>query len=521
MPFHVFSQEDAWVYLTDKENVAQALANPISILTQEAIDRKMAHGVSIDSRDVPVNENYISQLKQQSGITVLAKSKWFNAVHVRGTETDIINLAALPYVDHIIFANKSLNARVEIPKNKFEFETARTSFDYGQAANQITMIQGDVLHQSNHTGNGMVIAVIDAGFPNVNTMGAFQRLRDNNGILGAYDFFDRNPDVYANTSSSHGTLVLSTMAGYVEGSYVGTAPDASYYLFRTENAPDENPVEESLWVEAAERADSLGVDIINSSLGYKTYDNVNYNHTDADLDGLTTYISKGANIAFEKGILVVNSAGNAGTNGLNAPADAAGVFTIGAVDANGDYAGFSSQGSIFQPTQKPDVVTQGQASAVIWSNNNIGTANGTSFSAPIMAGALACLWEALPDLTNAEIMQLVRESASQYLTPDYTLGYGIPNLATALNQGLSLPEAENLQHNIQIYPNPVWHELHLKMPSTETNVQVIVYNILGKTVMEAKVFQSTTINMSSLANGVYLLKINTQKETITKKIIKK
>ena len=311
------------------------------------------------------------------------------------------------------------------------------------------------------------------------------------------------------------------MAGYVEGSYVGTAPDASYYLFRTENAPDENPVEESLWVEAAERADSLGVDIINSSLGYKTYDNANYNHTDADLDGLTTYISKGANIAFEKGILVVNSAGNAGTNGLNAPADAAGVFTIGAVDANGDYAGFSSQGSIFQPTQKPDVVTQGQASAVIWSNNNIGTANGTSFSAPIMAGALACLWEALPDLTNAEIMQLVRESASQYLTPDYTLGYGIPNLATALNQGLSLPEVENLQHNIQIYPNPVWHELHLKMPSTETNVQVIVYNILGKTVMEAKVFQSTTINMSSLANGVYLLKINTQKETITKKIIKK
>ena len=517
----VFSQEDAWVYLTDKENVAQALANPISILTQDALDRKLAHGVPIDARDVPVNETYISQLKQQPGITVLAKSKWFNAVHVRGAETDINNLSALSYVDHIIFANKSLNARVEIPKNKFEFEAARTSFDYGQAANQITMIQGDDLHQSNYTGNGIVIAVIDAGFPNVNTMGGFLRLRDNNGILGGYDFFDRNPDVYANTSSSHGTLVLSTMAGYVEGSFVGTAPDASYYLFRTENAPNENPVEESLWVEAAERADSLGVDIINSSLGYKTYDNANYNHTDADLDGLTTYISKGANIAFEKGLLVVNSAGNAGANGLNAPADATGVFTIGAVDANGDYASFSSQGSIFQPTQKPDVVTQGQVSAVIWSNNNIGTANGTSFSAPIMAGALACLWEALPDLTNAEIMQLVRESASQYQTPDYFLGYGIPNLATALNQGLSIPEAEDLQQNIQIYPNPVLHDLYLKIPSTETNVQVTVYNILGKITMETKVFQSTTINMSTLANGVYLLKMNTQKETIIKKIIKK
>src|SRR5690606_37272581 len=148
----------------------------------------------------------------------------------------------------------------------------------------------------------------------------FRSLRDNNGILGGYDFYDRNPDVYANTPSSHGTVVLSTMAGYIENEYVGTAPDASYYLFRTENAPVENPIEESLWVEAAERADSLGVDIINSSLGYKTYDNPNYTHSESDLDGLTTYISKGANIAFENGILVVNSAGNAGADGLNAPA---------------------------------------------------------------------------------------------------------------------------------------------------------------------------------------------------------
>src|SRR5690554_7462257 len=519
--FQVFAQEDAWVYLTDKEDVAVSLANPISILTQKAIDRKQAHAVPIDFRDVPVNETYISQLKAQAGVTVLAKSKWFNAVHVRGEQSDLNNLLNLSFVADIVFADKSLNTRVSQPENKFELEALRTNFNYGSAANQIEMIQGDALHLDDYTGAGMTIAVIDAGFPNVNTMAGFQRLRDNNGILGGYDFYDRNPDVYANTSSTHGTVVLSTMAGYIEGSYVGTAPDASYYLFRTENAPNENPIEESLWVEAAERADSLGVDIINSSLGYKFYDNSNYTHADEDLDCLTTYISKGANIAFEKGILVVNSAGNAGTNGLNAPADAAGVFTIGAVDANGDYAGFSSQGSIFQPTQKPDVVTQGQASAVIWSNNNIGTANGTSFSAPIMAGALACLWEALPDLTNAEIMQLVRESASQYQTPDYFLGYGIPNLATALNQGLSIPEAEDLQQNIQIYPNPVLHDLYLKIPSTETNVQVTVYNILGKITMETKVFQSTTINMSTLANGVYLLKMNTQKETIIKKIIKK
>jgi hypothetical protein len=367
----------------------------------------------------------------------------------------------------------------------------------------------------------MTIAVIDAGFPNVNTMGAFQRLRDENLILGGYDFYDRNPDVYANTSSSHGTLVLSTMAGYIVDDYIGTAPDAFYYLFRTENAPDENPVEESLWVEAAERADSLGVDIINSSLGYKTYDNANYSHTDADLDGLTTYISKGANIAFEKGILVVNSAGNAGANGINAPADAAGVFTIGAVDAIGDYATFSSEGSVFQPTQKPDVVAQGKASSIIWADNTIGTANGTSFSSPIMAGALACLWQALPNFSNAEIMQLVRESASQYNSPDYYIGYGIPNLSLALNEGLSVDEVLQSQSEIKVFPNPVENEIHIALPSTKTKIQVILYNILGKKVLETTLSKSAIIDVSALAKGVYLLKMETQNSTITKKLIKK
>ena len=519
--FQVFAQEDAWVYLTDKEDVATSLANPISILTQKAIDRKQAHAVPIDVRDVPVNETYISQLKTQAGITVLAKSKWFNAVHVRGIQTDINNLLGLAFVDHIVFADNNLNARVGEPKKKFDLEALRTSFNYGSAANQIEMIQGDALHIDNYTGTGITIAVIDAGFPNVNTMGGFQRLRDNNGILGGYDFYDRNPDVYANTSSSHGTVVLSTMAGYIENEYVGTAPDASYYLFRTENAPVENPIEESLWVEAAERADSLGVDIINSSLGYKTYDNPNYTHSDSDLDGLTTYISKGANIAFEKGILVVNSAGNAGADGLNAPADAAGVFTIGGVKANGDYATFSSQGSAFQPTQKPDVATQGQASVVISTSNTIVTSSGTSFSSPIMAGALACLWQALPSLSNAEIMQLVRESASQYNSPDYFIGYGIPNMAMALNQGLSIEAVEVFQEQIEVYPNPVFNELHISLPSNEKQVQVTVLNILGKKVLEADVLESTIINVSSLAKGVYLLKMKTQNGTITKKLIKK
>lgn len=518
-----YAQQDAWIYLTDKENVAASVANPITILTQKAIDRKAAHGVTIDDRDVPVNENYITQLKTQTGISVLAKSKWFNAVHVCGTETDINALSNLAFVSSITFADNSLNAKTVtqgITQNKFIVENnIQTTFNYGSATNQIEMFNGHQLHLGGYTGTGITVAVIDAGFPNVNTMAGFQRLRDAGNLLGGYDFFDRTSDVYANTTSSHGTLVLSDMAGFVQDQFVGTAPDASYYLFRTENAPNENPIEESLWVEAAERADSLGVDIINTSLGYKTYDNPNYSHSSQDINGNTTYITKGANIAFEKGMLLINSAGNSGASGLNAPADAAGVLTIGAVQADGTYAGFSSQGSAIQPTQKPDIVVQGAASAVINQNDVVTTSNGTSFSSPIIAGGIVCLWQALPNLNNAEIMQLVRESASQYASPDYFLGYGIPDLAMALNQGLSVEELET-NTTLNIYPNPVQNELTIEIPSVYESVQVQLYNILGKKVLETTVTNTESkINVSVFANGIYLLKIDTNDLSKTIKLI--
>ena len=235
LPFFASAQiEDAWVYLTDKENVASKIANPTTILTQKAIDRKNKHGVTIDARDVEVNETYITQLKGATGITVYAKSKWFNAVHVRGTEININNLeTTFSFVDHIEFADRSLNTTrtglVKKAKDKFSIENERVVFNYGNTQNQVEMINADDLHVADYTGEGVTVAVIDAGFPNVDTMGAFQRLRDNNDLLGGYDFVNKTTDVYASTVSDHGTKVLSTMAGYVNNQYVGTAPDASYY----------------------------------------------------------------------------------------------------------------------------------------------------------------------------------------------------------------------------------------------------------------------------------------------------
>ena len=522
--YSVFAQEHAWVYLNDKPNSATALANPISILTQKAIDRKAAHNVAVDYNDVPVDESFITQIKAQTGITVLAKSKWLNVVHVLGTETDINALTGLPFVDYIEFADDNLNARQSQNQNKFNIETSQTVFNYGSAANQIEMFNGDDLHLADFTGTGMTVAVLDAGFPNVQTMSGFNRLNTNNGILGGYDFVDRNPDVYAYTGNAHGTWVLSDMAGYVQDQFVGTAPDAEYYLFRTENAASETPIEETLWVEAAERADSLGVDVINTSLGYTTFDNPNYSYTPAEMDGQTAFITRGANFAAQKGMLLVNSAGNSGNSSwqiVGAPADSPNVLSVGAVNASGNYASFSSQGSSAQPTQKPDVVAQGQASYVIGTNDAIITLNGTSFSSPILAGGVVCLWQALPTLNNQQIMQLVRESASQYNSPDNFLGYGIPDLSLALANGLSLVEFQNENTKLKVYPNPVSNLLYVEIPSQYDTATVKLYDILGKKVLEKIVSSTQTkINVSNLSKGVYLAKIEANGLSITKKIIK-
>lgn len=519
--FTIFGQEDAWVYLIDKPNVANSIANPTTILTQKAIDRKNVHGVVIDERDVPVNETYIAQLKSAIGITIMAKSKWFNAVHVRGSETNIANLLTnFLFIDHIEFANRSLNIAKSIKqKQQSKLASVLTNYNYGPAANQIEMIKGEQLHLANYTGSGITVAVLDAGFPKVNTMSSFQHVRDAHNILGTYDFVGRDNDVYTNTTSNHGTLVLSTMVGYIENMFVGTAPDASYYLFITEDDLSENPVEESYWVEAAERADSLGVDVINSSLGYSNYDNPNYSYSPSNMDGNTTFITRGANIAFQKGILVVNSAGNSGNIGISAPADSPNVLSVGAVNASGNYASFSSVGTPFQPTQKPDVVAQGQSSAVITENDVMATSNGTSFSSPIMAGGVVCLWQALPNKTNAEIMQLVRESASQFNTPDNFLGYGIPNLQLALNNTLSINHSGF--SSVKLFPNPTKHTIYFEIPIAQNQLSVAVFDITGKHVLSKIVTLSdNTIDVSSLSKGMYLIKLKSAKTSKSIKILK-
>ncbi len=519
--------QDGWVFFADKENVAASLANPLTILTQDALDRKAMTGVTIDERDVPVNENYIIQIKNQPGITVYAKSKWMNCVYVRGTQTDIDNLLNLTFVTQVEYADKSLNllppgGTKPTNPDKFQLETSKVVYNYGDAANQIQMLNGQYLHEQDYTGSDIKIAVLDAGFPTFSSNPGFSEMINSGRLLGTYNFIDRieNVEMY----STHGTKTTSDIGGFLQDQFVGTAPEASFYLFITEDVSQESPVEEAWWVEALERADSLGVRVVNTSLGYQDFDNPNYDHLYQDLDGQTTFSARGGNIALEKGMLLVTSAGNdgAGFMYVATPGDSQGVFTIGAVDEFGDYAWFSSIGPTVDGRIKPDVMAQGAPAAVIGTDGLVTFNNGTSFSSPITAGAVACLWQSRPQTPPSQLMQIIRESASLYNNPTNEMGYGIPNFENAFNalQQLGVEE-QNLKTNFAVYPNPVNDKLQISFPENQTKGIFTLYTVLGKKILEQEITIDTNyIDFSTLQKGVYIARIKSNTIKTIFKIVK-
>ncbi|KOS05966.1 peptidase S8 [Flavobacterium akiainvivens] len=508
------AQEDAWVYFTDKPDAGYYLANPLEMLSQKALDRRANQGIALDEQDVPIHPDYITGIETASGITVMAKSKWLNALHVRGSQQAINALENLSYVDYVAFANQNLNnGRVMQPAQLLAVQNTQENYNYGGSAGQVQMLNAHLLHQQGYTGEGITIAVLDAGFPGVNTAAPFQHLMTNNLVLGGYDFVANSPDFYG--GGNHGTRILSTLAGYTENQLVGTAPDAFYYLFRTENADSENPVEESYWVEAAEMADSLGVDIINTSLGYLDYDNPDYTYTYADLNGQTAFMSRGANVAFTRGMLVVVSAGNNGDDPephVMVPGDAFNALTVGAVDQSEQYAYFSAIGPTVDGRVKPDVMAKGFAATYANTDGTIATGNGTSFAAPVMAGAVACLWQAAPNRTNAEILQIVKQSADRYNNPDSQYGYGIPDFSIALEDALGMPEVNG--NTFTLYPNPAANVVHF----SATASLVTLYNTLGQEMFKAQA--TDTINIESLPPGIYTYVIEAGASSIKGKILK-
>jgi serine protease AprX len=526
-----FSQEDAWVYFKDKPNSATYLSNPLTMLSQRALDRRTAQGIALDMKDVPIYQPYIDQVVAATGITVKAKSKWLNCVHVRGLQADIIALKLLSSVSNVDFADKTLNSSPNKTKAKLRYKPINktmeitTSFNYGTSSNQIQMLNGHLLHQSNYTGSGKIIAVLDAGFPGVNTATPFQRLRDNTQILGGYNYVTKSTNFYS--GGTHGTAVLSLMGGFVEGQLVGTAPDAQYYLFITEDDASENPVEESNWVEAAEEADRVGVDIITSSLGYFGFDNTSYGHTYSDMTGNAAFASRGANIAFTKGIVVLASAGNEGASltepHVGIPAEALNVIAVGAVKADETYALFSSIGPSFDGRVKPDVTAQGQ-NPYVYSGGTVNNGgNGTSYSCPILAGMVACLWQALPGKNAQQIKQLILQSSDNYSEPAaksrLQFGYGIPDFSLALSNGLSVVAFS--KSDFVVYPNPTNDSISVTLPNESDVKTLAIYNVLGQKVLEKNIStQTQTISLKSLKSGIYFYKIESNDFSKSGKIIK-
>ncbi|MCK9611487.1 MAG: S8 family serine peptidase [Bacteroidales bacterium] len=540
------------VTFTDKNNSPYSIDNPQEFLSQRAIDRRTKQNIPVSVDDLPVNAWYIDSLKN-AGAIVLTVSKWFNCVTIQTTDINVMNkVLSFPFViDVDSLAETSLKKGVKLKKHKDTMEgnlnyinntpllssqpnikmhENTTSYDYGNAYSQVHMIGTDYLHEQNYRGENMVIAVLDAGFFNVNSLRAFDSLWHNGQILGTKDFVEPGGDVFQR--STHGMMVLSIMGGNIPGELIGTAPKAKYWLLRSEDSDSEYPIEEDNWVVAAEFADSVGADIINSSLGYTDFYYDDWSYTYQNMDGQTARSTLGAKMASSRGILVVNSAGNSGNNDwfyIGAPADAENIITVGAVNSKGNISNFSSRGPTADGRLKPTVCAMGEGTYVSSSSGSITSGNGTSFSSPVIAGSMACLWQANPNKTNLQIIEAVIASGNRYLNPGPEYGFGVPNLMAAnlILNGNSFQNFDK-ENNLTVFPNPFEETFQIIFYSSDTTaMDIFLYDMTGKVVYQKEKVLRTlgcnSINISAigdLSKGYYTLKTITSNATYSTKIMK-
>lgn len=535
------AQDKYWIQFTDKGNTSYSFSNPSAFLSTRAIQRRTTQNIALDSTDIPVNAAYYNAVAA-TGVQMLGKSKWLNGVIISTN-----NPAALATINAFPFVNGSVDVGIRPyngtvkkwePLPGDENASARSgsmdvqSLNYGQSFNQINMLGGVCLHNQGFTGAGMMIAVIDAGFTDADTMVAFDTLRAHNRILGTYDFVLNQVNAYGH--SSHGTMVLSCMGGNLPGQLVGTAPDASYWLLRSEAAATEFLIEEYFWASAAEFADSVGCDIINSSLGYNQFDDPAQNHVFAtDMDGDHCPSSIAADYAAAKGMAVVVSAGNSGQSPwrmIGAPADADSVLTIGAVDAGENIAGFSSHGFSADGDVKPNVCAQGVASVVAVPGGGVITGNGTSFASPITAGLVACLWQAHPNVNNMTLLSFIEQSADRFSSPDTLYGHGVPDFCTATLTLGGLPGTNYTAENalLEFGPNPFTETISFSYFSAiDQQVTVELFDVRGRMLMqenlqakENSLNKFTIRELTALEKGIYFVRIADKSNRFTEKVIK-
>lgn len=526
-----------WVQFTDKNNSPYSIEAPEQFLSQKAIERRQRQNIAIVQNDLPVNPSYVDSITNM-GAQVLHRSKWFNGVTIYTDSLTLLEVLDLSFVQNYKpLTRKTKNIAVTSKYGTIEQfkglqgETKQFLDNYGIALNQIEMIGGLPLHAQGYRGEGMVIAVLDAGFENINNMSVFDKMFQEGRILGMRDFVSGGTNVIGH--HNHGTHVLSTMAADLPGQMIGTAPDASYWLIRTEEGGSELLIEEYNWAAGAEFADSVGADIINSSLGYTTFDDATQNHTYADMDGNTTPVTNAADLAASKGILVVTSAGNSGASSwyyISAPADGDSVLAVGAVDSAGVYASFSSRGPAHDGRVKPNVAAKGAATTIASSwDGSIVTGNGTSFAGPVIAGMAACLWQANPTVTNMELFDFIQRSSSQFQDPDDKLGFGIPNFSLAHLELNRIQVADfNDSQLVHVSPNPFDDNFTVHFYSSDEQYAVFqLCDMTGKLLINkncdmlgSAYYQTTFDGFENLSQGIYVLAIRTNKRTYYTKLLK-
>ena len=460
-------------------------------MNERAINRRAKLGKAqiADHYDVPVYSKYLENIRSRVS-KFRHPSRWLNAVSAEATTDQIERIAALPFVERITVVRSGKRPLPEVsdamPVNTGAGFNKSAVIDYGSSLTQNEQINVTVLHNLGYTGSGVLIAVLDAGFNNLEHP-SLSHLN----IVDQWDFVNNDGVVDDELGQAgvgdHGILVLSTLAGFDEGNLIGPAHGADYLLAKTENTDSERNIEEDHWVAAAEWADTHGADIISTSLGYRDFDNGQNSYGSSDMNGASAISTLGAEVAASRGILVVTSAGNngpaaPGENTLGAPADGPTVLAIGAVTANGARASFSSVGPTADGRIKPDVMAMGVATVCASSiNSGYRTANGTSLACPMVAGAAALVLEINPGMSNLDLMNALRNSATQSNVPDNLMGWGIIDAAKAAGIDQStIPET------VEIYPawpNPFNPRTNIRFGlDAEQNVTLAVYNGIGQLV---------------------------------------
>lgn len=521
------AQQYYWIEFTDKNNSDYSIEKPQDFLSQRAIDRRAFFDIPITISDLPVSKKYKQQISNLDA-RVLKTSKWLNGIFVSSQNINFEQaLSQLDFIKSVVKIEtentKNITQKFEIEQHNITNEI--TEEEYGYAWNNINTINGQNLHEQGYLGSTIDIAVMDNGFKNVDVNPYFDTLRTMGKLHGAYNFVDNTPNVFS--SGEHGAFVMSTLAAYKKDILVGTAPFSNYYLFTTEDENHEGLPEEVNWAMAAEWADSaLGTWVVlTTSLGYtEGFNDPGTNHTYADMNGNTTIITRAADMAAQKGMLVVNSAGNEGTSSwhyIGAPADGDSVLAIGAITVDKEMAVFSSYGPSFDNRVKPNVSALGQGVIAVNPFQELKSISGTSFSCPITSGMAACLWEAFPQKSNMEIFYAIQQSAHLYYAPQNQFGYGIPNFKIAFE---ILQAGANEEEKLKVFPNPANDELNIffvnqKEGKYTINIADGSGAIVYKESDYAKTYTSK-IDVNFLPQGVYYISVQQGKKVYKSKFIK-